>query len=96
MTRYIDADALATAIYEWMPKDQETWMESDIPPIENLVVSIMMTIEEQPTIDAVPVIRCKDCKWWRESDHTCRNFLTSPRIPMDYCSEAERKDVQET
>ena len=53
--RLIDADALATAIYEWMPKDQETWMESDIPPIENLVVSIMMTIEEQPTIEAIPI-----------------------------------------
>jgi len=60
MTKLIDADALEKAIYEWMPKDQETWMESDIPPIENLVVSIMMTIEEQPTVDAVPV---KHGKW---------------------------------
>ena len=48
--RLIDADELEKAIYEWMPKDQETWMESKIPPIENLVVSIMMTINEQPTI----------------------------------------------
>lgn len=55
MTRYIDADALEKAIYEWMPKDQSTWMDSTIPPIENLVVSIMMTIQEQPTVDAVPV-----------------------------------------
>ena len=54
MTRLIYADALEKAIYEWMPKDQETWMESDIPPVEDLVVSIMMTIEEQPTVDAVP------------------------------------------
>ena len=30
-------------------------MDSDIPPIENLVVSIMMTIQEQPTVDAIPV-----------------------------------------
>lgn len=52
--RLIDADALKKAINEWMPKDQETWMESDILPVENLVVSIMMTIEEQPTVDAVP------------------------------------------
>lgn len=64
--RLIDADALEKAIYEWMPKDQETWVESDIPPIENLVVSIMMTIEEQPTVDALPsaekteLVRCKD------------------------------------
>lgn len=53
--KLIDADSLEKEIYKWMPKDQETWMDSEIPPIENLVVSIMMTIEEQETIDAVPV-----------------------------------------
>lgn len=53
--RPIDADALEKAIYKWMPKDQETWMDSEIPPIENLVVSIMMTIQEQPTVDAIPI-----------------------------------------
>ena len=53
--KLIDADALEKAIYEWMPKDQETWMDSKIPPIENLVVSIMMTIQEQPTVEAEPV-----------------------------------------
>lgn len=31
--KLIDADALEKAIYEWMPKDQETWADSDIPPI---------------------------------------------------------------
>ena len=53
--RMIDSDALERAIYEWMPKDQEAWMDSDIPPIENLVVSIMMTIQEQPTVDVIPI-----------------------------------------
>ena len=54
MTRLIDANALEKAIYEWMPKNQEEWLDGDLPPIENLVVSIMMTIQEQPTIDAEP------------------------------------------
>ena len=58
--RLIDADALEKAIYEWMPKDQETYMDSEIPPIENLVVSIMMTIQEQPTVEAIPVEFIKD------------------------------------
>jgi hypothetical protein len=57
--RLIDADLLEKEIYKWMPKDQETWMSSDIPPIEDLVVSIMMTIQEQPTVDAVPVVHGK-------------------------------------
>ena len=63
MTRYIDADALEKAINEWMPKNQEELMASSIPPIENLAVSILMTIEEQPTIDAEPV---RHGKWITE------------------------------
>ena len=53
--KLINANALEKAIYEWMPKDQETWMDSKIPPIENLVVSIMMTIQEQQPVDAIPI-----------------------------------------
>lgn len=51
MSRLIDADELEKAIYKWMPKDMESWADSDIPPIEDLVVSIMMTIQEQPTVN---------------------------------------------
>ena len=65
MTRLIDGDALEKAIYEWMPKDQETWMDSKIPPIENLVISIMMTIQEQPTVDAEPV---RHGKWMKSTE----------------------------
>ncbi len=52
MTRLIDADALEKAIYKWMPKYEGTWMDGWISPIENLMISIMMTIQEQPTVDA--------------------------------------------
>lgn len=56
MSRLIDADELEKAIYKWMPKDMETWADGPIPPIEDLVVSIMMTIEEQPTVNRwIPV-----------------------------------------
>ena len=52
--RLIDADALEKAIYEWMPKAQETWMESEIPPIEILAESVLLTIDEQPTVEVLP------------------------------------------
>ena len=85
--RLIDADTLEKEIYKGIPKDQETWMDSEIPPIENLVVSIMMTIKEQETIDAVPVIRCKDCKF-NGAFGQCEYL----EYVGDYCSRAERKD----
>ena len=43
-------------------------------------------------VEFAKVIRCKDCKWWREdSDHTCKHFCTSPRVANDFCSYAEPK-----
>jgi len=44
-----------------------------------------------PTVDAVPVIRCKDCKWW--SADTCMEWYDTPYTPADgYCFRAERKE----
>lgn len=98
--RLIDADALEKEIYKWMPKDQESWMDSEIPPIENLVVSIMMTIQEQETIDAVPVIRCKDCNHSLSGiDKYNRQYILCTRHENSYgvkengfCAWAERKE----
>lgn len=90
MARLIDADAIEKEIYKWMPKDQETWMDGEIPPIENLIVSIMMTIQEQETIDAVPVIRCKDCTYYRGDHKYCVNDMFA--IENGFCNWAERKE----
>ena len=33
--------------------------------------AVKFDIEEAPTVDAVPVVRCKDCKWWEKGkDYT--------------------------
>ena len=56
-------------------------------------------IERQPTIDAVPVVRCKDCKWWKELEDVegikfCTYTIDASyaRHSFDYCSNGERKD----
>lgn len=33
----------------------------------------VVEIDNQPTIDAVPVVRCKDCKYYYRKSHTCTN-----------------------
>ena len=53
-------------------------------------------MEQTPTIDAVPVVRCKDCKHFRrnlENDTYCGcvGGLTDPE-EHDFCSYGERKD----
>ena len=42
--------------------------------------------------DVVEVVRCKDCRWWRDIDHTCKYSFTSPMCANDYCSHGERAD----
>lgn len=52
-----------------------------------------------PTIDAVPVVRCKDCKHCdpetKHCDHSMGTQLPLPRNPDDFCSYGERKDGAE-
>ena len=48
----------------------------------------------QPTVDAVPVIRCKDCKHYyalNEVRGNCSEYNFVEKIPIDYCSWAERR-----
>lgn len=55
-------------------------------------------IEDAPTIDAVPVVRCKNCKHFGgvAFAYTCRLHSTgNTRIQMgadDFCSRGEKRD----
>lgn len=58
------------------------------------VDDVKAELEDAPTIDAVPVVRCKDCKWWREeTDHTCRMWGgASPKNANGYCDSGEKNE----
>lgn len=53
-------------------------------------------IQSEPTVDAVPVIRCRDCKWStskkKEGLYHCRFWYRSVKDD-DYCGRAERKET---
>lgn len=85
MTRLIDADELL----DW----------SEIIPLTDDGGIDINDFEEKlktmPTVDAVPVIRCKDCKYLRFTGTIwkCQNRLVMMLCePNDYCSRAERKE----
>ena len=54
---------------------------------------MIKALKEAPTVDAVEVVRCKDCKHW--SMGYCNNFAYYSYEPMtnedDFCSYGERK-----
>ena len=54
-------------------------------------------IDSVPGVDAVEVVRCKDCKKWLKvepSDTNCRYCAVSrrSRLPYDFCSYGERRE----
>ena len=49
-------------------------------------------IDNAPTVDAVPVVRCKDCKHY-DIGGSCIICGFQSRKPDDFCSYGERKDV---
>lgn len=98
MTRLIDADAIE---YHMMAK--EDWLGCTV---EDSEMVWKVDIDAMPTVDAVPVIRCKDCKYWLKNQDYYEegSRLFSALDPCqkldgltdvtetDYCSKAERKE----
>ena len=61
-------------------------------------------IDRQPTVDAVPVVRCRECKHWKPSGSKAGNsfsdmeyiggceFTKYCRRESDFCSYGEQKE----
>lgn len=79
--RLIDADALLDDC-TFSSKELETFIRE--------------FINDAPTVDAVPVVRCKDCKWWDGIDGSpcvhpdCRNPIHCN--PGEFCNCGEKNE----
>ena len=95
--RLIDADALKDVLerHFYIPDDQsghliKQWMKVAI----NNCITLL---NKAPTIDAVEVVRCKDCKHWavlEECGHYCNHWgnLMTDTLEDDFCSNGERRE----
>ena len=92
MARYIDADKLKP----------DTTVFLSLYAEEPVKVFSQKRIDNAPTVDAVPVVRCKDCAFYEEAHYedngeppyikTCCSLLNRTIQPNDFCSYAERKE----
>ena len=91
MARLIDADALHRKVkMETNPYGKPT-IDYDSG------VKVLEWIEQAPTVDAVPVVRCKDCKYrFKNNGHSKDGCpIIDANIWMDdddFCSHGERKE----
>lgn len=92
MTRLIDADYLLKELEEWQEDIDDAISGRQLGVTDAIVIACQM-----PTVDAVPVVRCKDCKYSKDEygDGDCYCDLSVIYIGKDwnhFCSWAERKE----
>ena len=62
---------------------------------------MIKALNEAPTVDAVEVVRCKDCKYWNEDALACATlpWVNSSEhknwYAEDFCSDGERKEGED-
>jgi hypothetical protein len=94
MARLIDVEPIIDECkecmsIEWNRNVYTTWAEAE--------EDFRNRLEDAPTVDAVPVVRCKDCKHYREDSFWC-DMNSKDRgewfnwYPEDFCSYGERKE----
>lgn len=114
--RLVDADKLAERVAnleavaleqveKLEPNDEhEKWKVWSA--ILNERTAFKFDLFDAPTVDAVEVVRCKDCKWYEESKHSelrpnrfCYRLRNDNGVPVgynwdsdDFCSYGERRE----
>ena len=100
--RLIDADALLKTLgmAEECGKCQNS-RNALFCALSSEMVDVCEAITDLPTVDAVPVVRCKECKhnWGKEhskfynpEDIVCDYWATDGLNDDDFCSYGERSD----
>lgn len=102
--RLIDADNVRDL---FDTKFKETWKlilagETHLDNLAEGFTEADRVIREMPTVDAVPVVRCKDCKYaYYYNEEGCRGFVCNGYFqyadvePNDFCSYGEMRNNYE-
>lgn len=98
MSRYIEADAVITAIAEFNKYEDELEYPYASDDLEEYKDDARLLIEDAPSID---IVRCKDCKFNYGNEHNCSfnpndivcTYWESDGLQSDdFCSMGERSE----
>ena len=92
--RLIDADKLLEIYKKWIPQLSSKEDEGDRRGVETCIA----VLEDMQTVDSVPVVRCRECKY-RGTDDCIFHIKGEPadeelllKLDNDFCSYGERKE----
>lgn len=103
--RLIDANALAELLKDERDfyKKMYDYMKQPCEQDERAIIGAYYTaysksyhiVKDAPTVDAVQVVRCKDCQWFDANDDYYDSYCDKNGISVEedfYCADGERKD----
>ena len=67
----------------------DKWMQQNNAFIDSAILKAI------PTIDAVPVVRCRECEHWKDwgaCGHPDNGWDAPPMGPEDFCSRGEKSN----
>ncbi len=89
MPRVIDADTPRKTLMDWL-----NWYTAS-DTVKITVQEAVNILDETPTIDAEPVVRCKDCRWvhYESADVRCCTLHKGLAMisPDSFCSYGKRR-----
>lgn len=97
--RLIDGDAFRDLMWSLAYDD---WNQGINISLADAFRGCVRRVEEAPAVDAVPVVRCGECRYWDRFPscsatpqyHACKRriFAKVHTTRDDFCSKGERKD----
>lgn len=94
ISRAAACECIGKMIHEYREK-------GEYPLADGMILARRYGIKRLPAVDAVPVVRCKDCKHWTQEDDdspdwVCNKFSIGDSLmytaPEWYCADGERRD----
>ena len=85
--RLIDADKLLEIYKKWIPQLSSKEDEGDRRGVETCIA----VLEDMQTVDAVPVVRCRECKYHNKPPCPMRLSFNWTE-DNDFCSYGEREE----
>lgn len=94
MIRLIDANALLKIYKGWIPQLMLPEDTGDKRGVETCI----KVLQDAPTVDTTPVIRCRECKYFGIDQYSKKGYCANDngygfpnQKPDDFCSRGERK-----